>query len=236
MNKPSSPDQSQISLFDDNATSHQIAGEGAEIVIQDIPLQDGRLIYVPRWLQQQQVLPDTGVLFEQLQREVYWEQSDITLYGKTMKIPRLNAWYGDPGCGYIYSGKYFEPLSWLSVLLDIKQAAEATLAPYLQQTILNSALVNCYRHGQDSVAWHSDDEPELGSNPPVVSISLGQERNFQLRHRVHKHEKYQLSLQDGDLLMMCGQTQHHWHHQIPKTSKTIGARINITYRKIVVHP
>ena len=201
--------------------------------IQEIPLRDGCLVYIPRWLQQQD-LPSTAALFQQLEQQVSWEQSDITLYGKQIKIPRLNAWYGDPGCGYIYSGKYFEPLPWLPALLKIKQAAETLLAPYLGATRLNSALVNCYRHGQDSVAWHSDDEPELGTNPVVVSLSLGEHRVFQLRHKMDHKEKYQILLQDGDLLMMYGKTQHYWQHQIPKTRKQVGARINITYRKVLL--
>jgi len=204
---------------------------------QSIKLIGGEVMYFSRWLFSSSLNASAPTLYPTLKQQVEWQQTDIFLYGKTMRIPRLNAWYADPQCGYTYSGKYFEPLPWLPVLLLIKTAVEATLAPLLQGTSFNSALVNCYRDGQDSVAWHSDDEPELGQNPVVASVSLGSDRLFQLRHKQHKGDAYRHSipLLDGDLLFMYGAMQHHWQHQIPKTRKPVGERINITFRYIQ-HP
>jgi alkylated DNA repair dioxygenase AlkB len=203
-----------------------------------ISLPGGEVMYYPRWLFSSSLNASASThsqaLYQTLKQQVEWEQTEIVLYGKTLRIPRLNAWYADPQCGYTYSGQYFEPLPWLPILQLIKTAVEATLAPLLQGISFNSALVNCYRDGQDSVAWHSDDEPELGQNPIVASVSLGAERLFQLRHKQLKGDadRHAIALLDGDLLFMYGAMQHHWQHQIPKTRKPVGERINITFRYI----
>jgi alkylated DNA repair dioxygenase AlkB len=213
-----------------------------------VSLPDGQISYYPAWLASSSLSHIEPTLYDELKRQVAWEQTEIFLYGKKMRIPRLNAWYADPQCGYTYSGKYFEPLPWLPLLVEIKVAVENMLTPLLKQPhldeekrageIFNSVLVNCYRDGQDSVAWHSDDEPELGRNPIVASLSLGEDRQFMLRHKDHqKHSKsgkytHKICLSNGDLLLMHGTMQHYWQHQIPKTKKAVGERINITFRQI----
>jgi alkylated DNA repair dioxygenase AlkB len=216
-----------------------------------LSLPNGDISYYPEWLASSSLSALAPTMYDELKRQVAWEQTDIFLYGKKMRIPRLNAWYAAPQCGYTYSGKYFEPLPWIPLLLEIKAAVEETLRPLWIKAIaqgedttremFNSVLVNCYRDGLDSVAWHSDDEPELGKNPIVASLSLGADRQFQLRHKDRqkhvKSEQYKqnLCLSDGDLLLMHGSMQHYWQHQIPKTKKVVGERINITFRQIK-HP
>lgn len=198
-----------------------------------IHLQDSELVYLPAWLRSQSLSVDNRQLYDHLRQAIPWEQSIIQLYGKAMRIPRLNAWYGDTDCTYTYSGASFTPLPWLSVLLEIKQLLEYTLVDELKGQTFNSALVNCYRDGQDSVAWHSDDEPELGRKPLVASVSLGGGREFQLRYKRDKNDKkYAMTLSDGDLLLMCGKTQRHWQHQIPKSTHFTEERISITYHRI----
>jgi alkylated DNA repair dioxygenase AlkB len=199
---------------------------------QHIELPDADIVYWPRWLNPQSLSCPYSELYSALKREVDWQQSTIFLYGKTVTIPRLNAWYGDPQCGYTYSGRYFEPLTWLPLLLEIKQRVESVLKEHLEGETFNSALLNCYRDGQDSVAWHSDDEPELGKNPLVASVSLGAARLFQLRHLQRHATKHDITLADGDLLLMAGPMQHHWQHQIPKTVVDTGERISITFRRV----
>ncbi len=175
-------------------------------------------------------------VYEELRQTIAWEQSDILLYGKRMKIPRLNAWYGDKDCHYTYSGKYFAPHCWTPLLENLKGRAEAALQSHLSGAKFNSALVNYYRDGADSVAWHSDDEPELGQNPFVASISFGAERVFHIRHKENKHNNMNLSLGDGDLLLMYGSFQHHWQHAIPKVKAALQqqtqGRISITFRHV----
>ena len=192
-----------------------------------IPIDDGELTLYPEWLPAAQ----SGYYFKLLQQQIAWEQSTIFVYGRTIKIPRLNAWYGDPGCDYQYSGRCFEPLPWLPVLQEINEALEQTL-----DQSFNSVLVNCYRDGNDSVCWHSDDEPELGTNPLVASVSLGEQREFQLRHRYNQSvPTKKINLCSGSLLLMAGALQHNWQHQLPKTKRSKRPRINLTFRNIITN-
>jgi alkylated DNA repair dioxygenase AlkB len=194
-------------------------------VLEPIPIVDGELYYAHSWLDAE----SANTLFTTLRKTVEWQQSTINLYGKNVMIPRLNAWYGDEDSPYQYSGHYFEPLPWLDSLYSLKIRLE-------QETghNFNSVLANCYRDGKDSVAWHSDDEPELGVNPVIASVSLGEERVFCLRHKSNKNEIVRkINLTHGSLLLMSGSLQQHWQHQIPKVSTKVGERINLTYRYVI---
>ena len=168
-------------------------------------------------------------LLDQLLRTIEWKQNTIKMYGKENPVPRLEAWYGDKGKSYAYSGIKMEPRPWTDDLLFIKKSIEAKAG-----VIFNSVLINYYRNGQDRVAWHSDDEKELGRNPIIASVSLGAERNFKLRHKHYKlnDQKEQIILNHGSFLLMEGTTQHNWMHEIPRTAKPIGPRINLTFRII----
>lgn len=218
----------QKSLFDE---PENVGGENA-FSGERIQLPDADLYYIPQWWQKQRFLPESTLLFDQLKSDVLWEHSTIQLYGKSVKIPRLNAWYGDHQ--YQYSGHAFSSQAWSPLLFSIKQNIQSSVEPICHNFHTNSCLLNYYRNEKDSVAWHSDDEIELGKNPVIVSLSLGCEREFQLRHRTNKQlSMYRLLLGDGDLLIMAGTMQHYWHHQIPKVSQKVGERISLTFRQIV---
>ena len=150
------------------------------------------------------------------------------MFGKRHQQHRLTAWFAEGNKTYTYSGLRCYPNPWNTVLLDIKEKIERlTFASY------NSVLLNLYRNGNDSMGWHSDDEPELGKNPSIASVSLGATRTFQLKHRLRKEEpNISLALNHGSLLFMTGSTQHFWKHQIPKTRKHVEPRINLTFRNI----
>lgn len=167
-------------------------------------------------------------LFIRLRREIAWRHEHITLFGKSRAVPRLSAWYGEPGTAYTYSGLRVEAAHWLPALLEIRERIERVCA-----ASFNSVLLNLYRDGADSVSWHADDERELGRNPVIASVSLGAIRNFQLKHRTQRTHKHAIALQHGSLLLMRGATQHHWLHQVPKTRAQCGERINLTYRLVV---
>ncbi|UZJ45369.1 alpha-ketoglutarate-dependent dioxygenase AlkB [Marinimicrobium sp. C6131] len=171
---------------------------------------------------------ETGRLFQQLQAELAWQQTHIQMHGKRVAVPRLDVWYGDSGHPYRYSGVQFDPLPWSPTLWAIKNELETR-----QGLTFNSVLANLYRHGQDSVAWHSDDEPELGRHPVIASLSLGAERRFALRHKTRKDiAPVRLDLPSGSLLIMAGATQHYWQHQLSKTARAVGPRINLTFRTV----
>lgn len=163
-----------------------------------------------------------------LSEEIDWKQERLTIYGKTHDLPRLTAWYGDIGKVYRYSGIELVPKPWIPALLEIKDAIEG-ISP---DTAFNSVLLNMYRSGRDCVSWHSDDEPELGSEPIIGSVSLGQSRSFQFKHKKTRMEKRSIVLNSGDYMLMKGSTQKNWLHQVPRSAKNLGPRINLTFRQI----
>ena len=166
--------------------------------------------------------------FQSLLAEVQWRQDAIKHGRKITQLPRLTAWYGNSGKHYSYSGIRMKPLPWNAPLLEIKQAVDAEAGAKF-----NSVLLNLYRNERDSVAWHSDDDPELGKNPIIASVSFGATRRFVLKHKREKHlPKIELALSHGSLLVMRGATQHHWLHAIPKSKKPVGPRLNLTFRII----
>jgi alkylated DNA repair dioxygenase AlkB len=186
-----------------------------------IPLNGGELLLI-----RQAFSPEVAHrLFLQLREQTQWSQDEIIMGGRRVLIPRLQAWYGD--AAYRYSGFNMTPLAWTAVLLEIKRSVEK-----LSEARFNSVLLNLYRDGNDSVGWHSDDEPELGEAPVIASVSLGVSRDFSLRQKKPGAGKLKLRLDSGDLLLMSGQLQHNWQHQLPKTQLPVGERINLTFRLI----
>lgn len=166
-------------------------------------------------------------LMEKLIHEVPWQQPAIMMYGKQLLTPRLTAWYGDENKSYTFSGSRFDPIFWTDALLYLKERIESATG-----LSFNSVLLNYYRDGNDSVAWHSDNEAELGERPNIASLSLGQGRNFEFRHRTDHQRKYSLYLGNGSLLIMKGDLQRNWEHRIPKITTKVAGRINLTFRTI----
>lgn len=167
-------------------------------------------------------------LFTVLQQSLDWRHDDIRMFGKIMKVPRLQAWYSDNGLTYRYSNMTLASKPWTATLTTLKKR----ISDYCQHDF-NAVLANLYRDQHDSVSWHSDDEAELGNMPIIASLSLGAARDFQLKH-IDNKEKLTLSLSTGSLLIMRGDTQRYWQHCVPKRAKEIEARINLTFRKIIV--
>jgi alkylated DNA repair dioxygenase AlkB len=168
------------------------------------------------------------MLFERLLRETKWRQDKIKYYGKELDLPRLTAWHGEKGTSYTYSKIQMNPDPWTHTLLYIKEKIER-----VAKANFNSVLLNLYRDGRDSVSWHRDNESELGKDPVIASLSFGATRPFQLKHKLKKDlSKISVGLSHGSLLIMQGTTQEFWLHQVPKTSKQVGQRLNLTFRYI----
>ena len=146
---------------------------------------------------------------------------------KEIPQPRLTAFYAEQGISYTYSGLQLKPNSFSTELWELKQKTQE-----LSGYDFNTCLANLYRHGNDSMGWHADDEKVLGKNPVIASISLGGIRRFQFKHKTNKDLKESIELQHGSLLIMKGSMQHFWKHQLPKTKKEVAPRINLTFRKI----
>ena len=154
-----------------------------------------------------------------------WQQNNIKIMGKTMPVPRLECMYGDAGCSYLYSKSVLlEPLPWNAELLELRSLIQSTT-----NYSFNIALCNRYRNGKDSVGWHNDNEPSMGVSPAIASLSLGSTRKFQLKSN-GGGKAINFWLEHGSLLLMLPGCQEEWVHQLPKTSKPVGERINLTFR------
>ena len=158
---------------------------------------------------------------------VPWEQHHLQLFGRTIAQPRLVAWFGDSSGTYTYSGLTLPPHPWPSAMAPLRVICEQ-----LAGTSFDSALANLYRDGRDSMAWHADDEPELGPDPVIASLSLGAERRFDLRNK-HTGETVKRLLPAGSVVVMSGGCQHNWLHQVPKMLRVTSPRVNITFRKLL---
>jgi alkylated DNA repair dioxygenase AlkB len=179
-------------------------------------VQPGCVDYYPGWVK------EAGQLFARLRADVAWEQHTITLYGRSALTPRLTAWMGDGP--YRYSGIVNEPAPWPQALAALRERLRDELG-----VDFNSCLANLYRNGTDSMGYHSDNESELGPRPTIASISLGDRRRFVLRHRT-TGTRWSWELGHGDLLVMRDESQSDYAHAVPKTSRPVGARMNLTFR------
>ena len=186
-----------------------------------LPLHDADVLFLP---QLPFALPEHEVL-ERLIAETPWQSHSITLWGKHYLQPRLMAWHGD--AAYRYSGLALSPQPMTPLQLALKAAVEA-----LSGHRFNTVLLNYYRDGRDSMGMHSDDEPELGAEPVIASLSFGATRRLALQHKSDK-SRYKLDLNSGSLLLMSGKTQQNWLHGIAKVARPLGPRVNLTFRKIL---
>lgn len=207
----------QLNLFG-GANERQTNGRDKNVV----QIDNGEYVYLPSFFSR----PEADEYLNELKDNILWKQESMNMYGKQVNFPRLTAWYGNNDKPYSFSGITLNPNPWTETLLIIKSKIETKA-----NVSFNSVLLNRYRNGNDSISWHTDAEPELGSNPVIASVNFGATRKFQLRH-IKTKEKIEIELTHGSLLIMQGELQHFWQHQVPKTSKVVSERINLTFRVI----
>ena len=189
-----------------------------------VQLEDGQCVLFEGFLG----LSEADHYLTDIFQRAYWSQPEIRVFGKYHKVPRLSAWYGDADSIYTYSGLTQQPLEWFDTLLTIKNLVQDETGHGF-----NSVLLNYYRDGNDGMGRHSDDEAELGVRPVIASVSLGQTRRFVFKHRYKASiPAVSIELTHGSLLLMSGTTQQFWHHSLPKTRRSIGPRLNLTYRTV----
>lgn len=189
-----------------------------------LELPGADLLFFPDWIGPE----SADALLQTLRGNIEWECHRIRIFGREVDSPRLSCWIGDPDASYVYSKTRFEPRPWLPELQNLRQRLQDEF-----ETPFNSVLANLYRNGQDSMGWHSDNEPELGKQPVIASISLGATRRFSLKAKNGNANAMHLELPHGSLLLMRGDTQKNYRHALAKTSKPLGERINLTYRNIL---
>ncbi len=191
-----------------------------------LPL-DGELFYYPSFFTKAQ----SDFYFDALMQSIPWQHDEVMMFGKKIITKRMTAWYGDEGCSYTYSKILRVPISWSEILLEIKSQVEEKA-----NTNFNSCLLNLYHDGNESMAYHADDEPMLEQNGTIASVSFGVERRFLFRHNNFRENKIpvvETVLLNGSLLLMQGEIQSHWKHALPASKKIKTPRINLTFRKIV---
>lgn len=185
-------------------------------------IENGEFLFFPNFFNK----AESDLLLKKLRNDILWKQESMNIYGKNINFPRLTSWYGDNDKPYTFSGITLSPNPWISTLIQIKDKIKPQT-----QIEFNSVLLNLYRDGNDSISWHTDAEKELGKNPTIASVNFGATRKFQLRH-IKTKEKLEIDLTHGSLLIMRGELQHYWQHQVPKTTKKVDERINLTFRVI----
>ena len=164
-----------------------------------------------------------------LREEIPWERHRLKMFGRTIDAPRLSCWVGDAETVYTYSRTRFVPHPWTPALAELRRDVETAC-----DARFNSVLCNLYRDGNDAMGWHSDNEPELGREPVIASLSFGATRRFRLRHRTDPSLRLDIDLPSGSLLLMRGPTQQNYRHDLPRTKRAVGERINLTFR--LIHP
>ncbi len=174
------------------------------------------------------ILPpaESAQVFQSLLQSIPWRNDEVVMFGKKITTARKVAWVAEDGVAYAYSGKSREPVAWTPELIDLRDRCELhTGANY------NSCLLNLYHDGSEGMGWHSDDEKTIVPDSSIACLSFGAERKFSFRHRTTR-ETVSLFLEDASLLDMRGETQRHWHHQLPKSKRVAGSRISLTFRRM----
>ncbi|HST44292.1 MAG TPA: alpha-ketoglutarate-dependent dioxygenase AlkB [Luteimonas sp.] len=207
------------------------------MALQPVPLPGARVAFDPQWLPG----PESDALFATLLTAVPWSVHRIRLFGREVESPRLSCWIGDPGAAYAYSGSRFQPHPWPAALQALRARLDAACG-----ATFNSVLANLYRDGRDAMGWHRDDEPELGPQPVIASLSLGAPRRFLFKpvHAPSAEAKTRggvqarpgpvaIELGHGSLLCMAGKTQALYRHALPRTARPVPPRINLTFRRVV---
>ncbi|MEO7757571.1 MAG: alpha-ketoglutarate-dependent dioxygenase AlkB [Dokdonella sp.] len=191
--------------------------------MQHLPLADADVRYAVQAYAQ----ASADALLEALDAEIPWQQHRLNLFGREVAAPRLSCWMGDPAATYTYSRTRFDPLPWTPTVALLRDDLAARFG-----LRFNSVLANRYRDGRDSMGWHSDDEPELGSQPQIASLSFGAERTFRLRKRITREAVLSIPLAHGSLLLMAGDSQALYQHALPTRAAVTSPRINLTFRWI----
>ncbi|MDR3389300.1 MAG: alpha-ketoglutarate-dependent dioxygenase AlkB [Rudaea sp.] len=166
--------------------------------------------------------------FARLHAEIVWERHRLRLFGREIDAPRLSCWVGDAEAGYTYSRTRFIPRPWTPGLRELRESLFSHCGKNF-----NSVLCNLYRNGRDCMGWHSDNEPELGPEPVIASLSFGAGRRFRLRGRHDPGLRLELELDSGSLLLMAAATQANYRHDLPRSTRVVEPRINLTFRSIL---
>ena len=185
--------------------------------------KEGQAIYFGEIISEEQI----NVFYEELMNKIDWMNEVVVMFGKEITTKRKVAFYSDSNIQYRYSQRTKKGLTWIPILLQIKNIVES-----YTNTQYNACLLNLYHNGNEAMGWHADNEVEIMPNSSIASISLGAARKFSFKNKATK-ETISLQLENGSLLEMKGALQNHWLHSLPKSTKIITPRINLTFRQMI---
>jgi alkylated DNA repair dioxygenase AlkB len=185
--------------------------------------KEGQAIYFGKIISEEQIV----YLFDELINKIDWKNEVVVMFGKEITTKRKVAFYSDQHIEYRYSQKTKKGLQWIPILIQIRSIVES-----YTNTQYNACLLNLYHNGNEAMGWHADNEVEIIPNSSIASISLGAERKFSFKNKSSK-ETNSVLLENGSLLEMKGALQNHWLHCLPKSTKIITPRINLTFRQMI---
>jgi alkylated DNA repair dioxygenase AlkB len=191
---------------------------------QNLLPKDGTVFYYGHMMP----LQDANFYLENLLETIDWKNDEAVIFGKLIITKRKVAWYGDTTFSYTYSKRSKQALIWTTELLALKTLVEAKTGE-----TYNSCLLNLYHTGTEGMGWHSDAEKNLKKNGAIASVSFGAERKFTFKHKNSK-ETVSQNLSHGSLLVMKEDTQTHWQHRLPPTTRITTPRVNLTFRTIEI--
>lgn len=153
------------------------------------------------------------------------ENPSIIVYGKNVNVHRRVGFFSDQSEGYKFSGQLTRSLPMTPELQKLLEKVNATLG-----TAFNGILVNHYRDGSDYIGAHSDSKIGL-SNGVVAAISVGATRKFRIRDKSTNKIVIDVPTTPGELLVMDGEFQNEFKHEVPIEKRVKGDRISFTFRK-----
>jgi alkylated DNA repair dioxygenase AlkB len=184
-----------------------VADPDGEVVVSG----DGDVRLYRGWLGRERA----DALLASIRATATWVQERRKMYDRVVDVPRVQAWFGDD------RERPFTP-----ELEAVRRELEALTGAGFSHVLLNR-----YRTGKDSVAWHNDREVAHLTRPVIASLTLGATRAFDLRPKAERKEIVSIDLDHGDLLVMRGETQTNWEHRVAKDPRIAGERINLTFRQ-----
>ena len=165
--------------------------------------------------------------------DVLWDTHPAEL-GKVMMFDRIVStprWTQSYGRRYWYSGMMHEAEPVPELLKPM--LAWANALPCSIEHGFDQVLVNWYEDGAHYIGPHSDNEAQLRTSSPIVSVSLGAERVFRVRDKADKKIVLDVAVKDRTYVVMGGMMQQRFTHEVTKTRKECGRRINVTFRMFV---
>lgn len=178
------------------------------------------MMYYPRFLSGEDLhdaMSSAGAMVDSPEAMVLWRREAHHRFARAV---------GDARRKYRYAGieQVARPWpAWVEIVRD--RAAKIAECPF------DFALMNYYEDGAGALGWHSDKEADLFPGAPIASLSLGAERDFQWR-LAGESTMGTLTLESGSLLVMGGETQRYFEHQVPVRSRVDSGRLNITFRRL----